>query len=485
MPDKIKVLYVASEAKPFIKSGGLADVAGSLPKELRRRGADVRLVIPKYKNINEKFLVNSEYVNTLDISLGWRRQKADVYRIASDEMTTYLIGSDYYFGRDGLYGYGDDHEKFAFFTKAAIECLMAVEFAPDIIHFNDWQTGLGCVYLKDIYRKFLLYKNVRTLYTIHNLQYQGVFPKDILESVDINGGYFVGDKLEFYGAVSFMKAGLTYADAINAVSPTYALEIQSPFFGYRLDGMLRSRKDSLYGILNGIDETENNPETDKRIRANYDAKDIKKGDFTGKTANKTSLQRELGLPVREDVPIISVISRLVDQKGMNILLEAMDGLLGMDVQLVILGTGDWNYEQALKTLAWRRPDKLSVNTMFNEDLSYRIYAASDMFLMPSLFEPCGLGQMIAMRYGAIPVVRKTGGLSDTVKHYDSHTRKGNGFVFEDYLASGILWAVGEALKYYHDKNEWKNIVSNAMTSDFSWRASADKYMELYKKLKES
>jgi len=479
---KPKILFVASEAAPYAKSGGLADVAGSLPRELRKLGIDARLILPKYRTVKEIFLKDARRIGSTDISLGWRRQSASILGVKAnpdDEEFTYLIENDYFFGRDGFYGYDDDFDRFAFFVKAAIESVMLIGFVPDIIHFNDWQTGLGCVYLKDIYHRFLAYENVKSLFTIHNLQYQGIFGREILNGIDINDGYFTADKLEFFGKVSFMKAGLTYADAISTVSETYAHEIRTPRFGYRLDGMLRSRAGTLHGILNGIDYNENDPYKDKRIFAHFSANDFAVGDFSGKAKNKIRLQKMLNLPIRDDVPMMAIISRLVDQKGLDIFAGAIGELLQRDIQLVVLGTGDYNYENMFKDLAWRHPDKISANICFNEDLAYKIYAASDMFLMPSLFEPCGLGQIIAMRYGSVPIVRKTGGLGDTVSHYDRETQKGNGFVFDHYMTSSLIWGIDEALSVYHDKEEWNKVVQNAAAQDFSWKASAKKYIELY------
>lgn len=474
----LKVLIVASEITPYAKSGGLGDVIGSLPKELKKYGVDVRVVFPKYRTINPNLLKNLDYIDSFPVLLGWRNQSASVYSIDAD-VPTYLIENDFYFGRDGFYGYGDDFERFAFFTKASIECLNKIDFIPDVIHFNDWQTGIGCVYVKDLFRKFIFCKNTKTLFTIHNLQYQGVFNRSVLGEVGLNDGYATDDKLEFYSNVSFMKAGLTYADAISTVSDTYSKEIQTPGYGYYMDGMLRARKDDLYGILNGIDEVANDPATDKRLYEPFDIHNL-----VGKKNNKRALQAQLNLPQR-DVPIISIISRLVDQKGLDLIAVAMEELISKDIQLVILGTGDGRYEHMFSHMAWRVPDKVSANIFFSEDLAQKIYASSDMFLMPSLFEPCGLGQLFAMRYGTVPIVRNTGGLADTVTHYDAETNTGNGFVFQDYDAYGMMWAVNEALQAYNQgEAHWNRIVKNAMSCDFSWKKSAEQYIELYQKLKD-
>ncbi|MDR2903309.1 MAG: glycogen synthase GlgA [Clostridiales bacterium] len=474
--NRLRVLIVATEVSPYAKSGGLGDVAGSLPKELLRNGVDVRVVMPKYRTIREEYLKNCQYIHSFELHLDWRRQSASIFQLDSD-VPTYLIENDYYFGRDGFYGYGDDFERFAFFSKAAVEFLGIVGFKPDIMHFNDWQTGLAPIYLNDQYKKFLFYSDIKTLYTIHNLQYQGVFGRDILGHVDLNDGYFCGGQLEFHGNVSYMKAGLSYADHISTVSETYAREIQTPAFGYGLDGALRYRANALSGILNGIDYDANNPETDKRLYFNFNSESLE-----NKRKNKIELQKALHLPERADVPMFSVISRLVDQKGLDLIAQCMDELMSKDIQFVLLGTGDGRYEHLFRYMAQRYPDKVSANIMFNEDLAQKIYASSDLFLMPSLFEPCGLGQIIAMRYGTVPVVRKTGGLADTVSHYNRETKEGNGFLFEDYLASGLMWAVNQALDAYYS-DEWDNVVKNALASDFSWKKSAEKYIELYQSLK--
>jgi len=473
----LKVLFVSAEVSPYAKSGGLGDVAGALPKELRKQGVDVRVVLPKYRTIKPELLTNPQYLNSFEVMLDWRQQSASIFSIDAD-VPTYLIENDYYFGRDGFYGYGDDHERFAFFSKAAIEMLNAIDFCPDVIHFNDWQTGLGCIYLKDVYKKFLFFSKMKTLFTIHNLQYQGVFGREILSNIELNHGYFVNDKVEFHGNVSLMKAGLTYADALSTVSESYAQEIQSPQYGYGLDGILRSRAHQLFGILNGIDTADYNPETDKNIFAPYSA-----AKPANKAANKAALQKQLGLPVRPDVPMFGIISRLVDQKGFDLITDVMEEFVNKDIQLVILGTGDGRYEHLFRHMAWRCPEKVSANILFNEELARRIYAASDFFLMPSLFEPCGLGQIMAMRYGAIPIVRRTGGLADTVRPYDWATGEGTGFAFNDYLQSGLMWAINEALSAYYHENAMPKLVSNTMNEDFSWTRSAAAYIDLYEKLK--
>lgn len=473
----LKVLVVASEVSPYAKSGGLGDVTGSLPKALKARGVDVRVVFPKYRTIKENLLTSCEYLSSFNVTLDWRVQKADIYTIKSAEVPTYMIGNDYYFGRGGFYGYGDDNERFAFFCKASIEFLDYVDFVPDVIHCNDWQTGPISIYVKDMYSKLKIFSNIKTLYTIHNIQYQGIFTRDTLRMMDLNDGYFVNDKMEFYNMVNFMKAGLLYSDMITTVSETYAKEIQTAQYAYGLEGVLQCRSQYLRGIVNGIDYSVNNPATSTKIYKNYDVNSLE-----DKVLNKTGLQAELGLPVREDVPVLAIISRLVDQKGINLVLQAANELLYKDVQLVVLGTGDSHYENIFKDLSYRYPDKVSANILFDDTLAQKIYAGADIFLMPSLFEPCGLGQLFAMSYGTIPVARATGGIIDTVKCFDPETNEGTGILFNDYDCGGLMWGINEALNVYYDKEKWHALMKNAISERFSWDRSAEKYIELYKEI---
>ena len=481
----MKILFVASEVRPYSQSGGLGDVAGSLPKALRAHGVDVRVVFPKYGNIPASRLEGIKYVSSIYTHLSWREQGASIYTIPpqnDNDVQVYMIENDYYFGRDGYYGYGDDFERFAFFSKVSLEFLTKINFKPDIIHFNDWQTGLGCTYLRDIYKGFTFYKDMKSLFTIHNLRYQGSFGREILWSVGLNDGYYTGGDLEFYGNVSLLKAGVIHADAVSTVSETYAKEIQTFAFGYGMDGLLYKRgqeEGRLFGIVNGIDTVQHNPAVDPRIFVNYDITNA----CEKKAENKKGLQAQLGLP-ELDVPMLGVISRLTNQKGFDIISVALDEILSKDIQFVVLGTGEGRYEELFRNYAYRYPDKLSAQIVYNDQLAQRIYASSDIFLMPSIYEPCGLCQMFAMRYGTIPVVRKTGGLADTVRHFSPENHEGNGFVFEDFVASGLMWALKQALGYYNTPH-WPLIVKNAMSCDFSWDRSAKAYVELYKWLVES
>ena len=479
--EPLRVLLVATEVNPYSKTGGLGDVAGSLPKALRDRDVDIRVVLPKYKTIPEELITDAKLLSTFTVHLSWRAQEAKIYMLDEygDGASVYFIENDFYFARDSYYGYGDDFERFAFFSKATVEMLSHVGFQADILHFNDWHTGLGPTYLRDVYRGFTYYSKIKSLFTIHNLHYQGVFGREILWNVGLNDGYFTGGDLEFFGNISYLKAGILHADAVSTVSETYAAEIQTPSYGYGMDGLLRKRgmfEGNLYGITNGIDTESNNPETDPRIYVNFNADSLDK-----KKENKNKLQEELGLPVC-DAPIISMVSRLVEQKGLDILSLVMEELMSMDIQIVVLGTGDGRYESMFKHYAYRFPDKVSANIMFDATRAQRIYAASDMFLMPSVYEPCGLGQLFAMRYGTIPIVRKTGGLADTVFHFNWDKETGNGFAFEDYVASALMWAIKEAVHVYNHPEKWEKIIRNAIGCDFSWHKAADQYIDVYNKI---
>ena len=473
--EKLKILIVSSEAAPFVKSGGLGDVVGSLPKALRKLGADVRVVIPKFRKIKNENYIDVEYLGCFDVKLGWRTQKAGVL-FKNGEVPTYFIENDFYFGRDELYGYDDDNERFAFFSKAVLDMLPFADFVPDIIHCNDWQTGPVPMLLRETYKKITYLKDIKTIYTIHNLQYQGNFDPSSMEMLDLPWYLYDNGTVEFYGRMSYMKAGLVYADIISTVSETYADEIQTEEYGYGFDGIIRAGKDRLRGIINGIDYETNNPETDKRIDVNYSADNAE-----AKKENKRLLQERLGLEQR-DVPMICMISRLADQKGLDILANAMERLMQNDIQFVILGTGEKRYEDMFRYYENRWKGRFCSCIMFDDTLAQKIYASGDMFLMPSRFEPCGLGQMFSLRYGTVPVVRKTGGLADSVEQFNRETGTGNGFLFETYDAEGILWAVGEALKIYTDTDKWNSRVKNCMNTKLSWSDSAEKYMELYKEM---
>ena len=482
-----KVLIAAAEAVPFAKTGGLGDVIGSLPKELIKQGVDARVIMPNYQDIPEGFKSQMVFKNHFFVQVGWRQQYCGILEFVYEGVTFYFADNEYYFKRHGFYGYGDDAERFGFFCRAVLEALDKIDFMPDIIHCHDWHTGMISALLDAHYREKPKYKKIKTLFTIHNLKYQGVFSQDILHDIlSLDWKYFTPEGVEFHKAVNFMKGGLAYADMISTVSRTYAKEIQDPYFGEELDGFLRKRQNRLVGIVNGIDYAVYNPATDKLISSTYDVDTLEK-----KKQNKIELQARLGLPVREDVPVIAIVSRLVSAKGLDLVERMFQDLVkkvaisGNDtynIQLVVLGTGEARYENFFKYMAWQYPGKVSANIMFDEDLAHQIYAGADMFLMPSLYEPCGIGQLIAMRYGCLPIVREIGGLRDTVRSYNQEICEGNGFTFVNYNAHEMADTINWALKTFQDKECWNKIVKNAMQSDYSWQKSAKEYKEMYQKL---
>ncbi|AEG60812.1 glycogen synthase GlgA [Desulforamulus ruminis] len=474
----MKVLFVASEGVPFVKTGGLADVIGSLPRELRKQGLDVRVVLPKYGDIPDHFKQAMVTVKELTVPLGWRKQYCGVQELIFEGVPFYFIDNEYYFNRPGLYDHGDEAERFAFFCRAVLEALPHLDFVPDILHCHDWHTGMVSVFLKAHYGTDPFYQRLRTVFTIHNLNYQGVFPGEILgDLLGLGQEYFTPEGIEFYDQVNFMKGGIHYSDLITTVSETYAREIQMPYYGEKLDGSLKQRSERLQGIVNGIDYERYDPWTDPFISKNYHGKAPAK-----KRENKKALQSCFQLPQRADVPVLALVSRLVGHKGLDLLAHILEELLALDVQMVILGTGEQKYEAFFRSVAGNYPDKLAAWITFSEDLSHVIYAGADIFVMPSLTEPCGLGQIIALRYGCIPVVRETGGLMDTVEPYNEMTGEGNGFRFANYNAHDLLFTLKEAIDLYQQKKIWNKIVRNAMKSDFSWYKSALKYQNLYKML---
>lgn len=474
-----RILMVTSEASPFAKTGGLADVLGSLPLALNKQGADARVIMPKYGTIPQYLKDTITHICYIYVDIGWRHQYCGIEKAEYRGVTYYFIDNEYYFKRDHLYGDNDDGERFAFFCRAVLEALPRLDFIPDILHCHDWQSGMVPVLLEAQYRHRDLYRDIQTIFTIHNLKYQGIYGIDQMrEWFGLSDYYFTEDKLEFYHGASFMKGGLTYSRLLTTVSQTYAREILYPFFGERMEGLLKAREHELYGIVNGIDYDEFNPGTDKLIYQTYTKSDLK-----AKTANKTALQQELGLTVGEDIPMIGLISRLVDQKGLDLIACVFHEIMSENVQLVVLGTGDPKYEQLFSNAMKAYPGKVSANIRFDNTLAHRIYAASDFFLMPSLFEPCGLGQLISLRYGTLPIVRETGGLKDTVISYNEFTGEGNGFSFANYNAHDMLFTIRRALEIYKRKTICNKLIKAAMSCDYSWLSSAGKYLELYDKLK--
>jgi starch synthase len=481
---KLRVLMVAAEAVPFAKSGGLADVLGSLPVSLKQAGVDVRIIMPEYRRIYLKYAGRSELTGTIRVPAGETPQTASVREyITPDGIPVYFIGHEGYYHRSGMYGtlrgdFEDNDERFIFFSRAVFETVKMLKWQPDIIHCHDWHAGLVPVYLKRFYQGQKLFAGTRSVMTVHNLAYQGRFPGVRFPKSGLPWSDFTSETLEFYGDVNFLKGGLIFADAVTTVSPTYSREILSAQQGCGVEGVLRSREKDLHGILNGIDMETWNPETDSQIPANFSARTIAR-----KARNTEALKRSAGLyfPGIHAIPLLGMITRLAEQKGLDLLMERLDDLMHLDIQLIILGDGDDRYRRMLIDAARRYQGKLLVDTAFNESRARFIYAGSDMFLMPSRYEPCGLGQMIAMRYGTVPIVHKTGGLADTVTPFNPKTGEGTGFVFDRYESTALSWGVSTAVELFQKKKLWRTIVENAMRQEFSWQHSVKEYMVLYRK----
>jgi len=476
----MKILFAASECMPFVKTGGLADVIGALPREICKKGADIRVILPLYKAIDSAYRARMEHVLYFYINLGWRRQYVGIEKLEKDGVTYYFVDNEQYFGRDYIYGLGgDEGERYVFFCKAVLEAMPRLDFIPDVLHCHDWQTGMMIALYKSQYKDLPLYGGIKTVFTVHNLQYQGLFDiKETEELLALGDWAYTPDNLEFYGKCSFMKGGLVFADRITTVSPTYAEEILSPYYGERLDGLLRSRQNALQGILNGIDTVEYNPENDTLIEKNYTA-----ATFEDKKFNKAALQKELGLQEDPDCPLIGMVGRLSGQKGLDLVERVLDDIMATGAQVVVLGMGDSKYMDLFGWAQWKYAGKLAACFQMNHALSHRIYSAADMFLMPSMFEPCGLSQMIALRYGTLPITRETGGLRDTVLAYNPANGEGNGFTFFNYNAHDMLHVIEEAVHMYHtDRDTFTSIAKRAMTGEYGWDKSAAKYVEMYEKL---
>lgn len=476
---KMQIVFASAECAPFVKTGGLGDVAGSLPAALVRAGAEVIVMVPKYATIKDENKAQMEHFSDFYVSLGWRNEYCGLEKLEHDGVTYMFIDNERYFARDYPYGFFDDGERFAFFSKAITESLqhLPAGFECDILHCNDWQTALAPVFLREFYQGLPLYDRVKTVFSIHNVAFQGQFSDTVME--DILGVAHIpaaASQLRCDAcSVNYMLGALRYADAITTVSPTYANEIQTPEFGEGLDGVLRERSYALQGILNGIDVAGFDPATDKRIAANYTVEDR-----SGKAVCKAKLQEELGLEVRDDRPLMVMVTRLTRQKGMDLVMYALDRILAGGVQVAVLGTGDRDYEDGLRYFQDKYPGTMAARIEFDPALSQRMYAAADMFLMPSKFEPCGLSQIIAMRYGTLPIVRETGGLKDTVQPYNEFTGEGTGFSFSNFNGDEMGDAVFRAARLFWDNREaWDQLVTQAMSQDFSWTRSADKYLDLY------
>lgn len=490
MQGKLKILFVSSEVSPFSKTGGLGDVSGALPKIIKELNHDIRIVMPKYGVINERRYVLREVIRLKEIKVpvGGDTAIANVKSsfLPNSKVQIYFVGNKEYFNRDGFYvdpetnkDFPDNAERFSFFSRSTAEILKKLHWQPDIIHCNDWQTALIPYYLKTIYNNDSFFNSTKTLLTIHNLAFQGVFDKSKLPLLNISPEKFIkGHEAEFWGKMNFLKAGIVYSDLINTVSKTYAKEIQtSEEFGFGLQNYLQKRSKDIYGIVNGIDYSEWNPETDENIPHRYSSNNLSE-----KMENKKALLASQGLKFNEKTPLIGIISRLTDQKGFDIFVEAIKTLMKMNVQFVILGIGETKYHDFLKKSAEKYPGKLALNLKFDNELAHQIEAGSDIFLMPSRFEPCGLNQIYSLKYGTIPIVRETGGLADTIKNYSSENDRGYGFVFNEHTAEELIKTVKETIKVFQHDAVWKKLMVRAMKLDFSWNKAGEKYIELYNKL---
>lgn len=477
-----KILFATSEAVPFIKTGGLADVTGSLPRYFDKDEYDVRIILPKYACMDEKWKGQLHFLCHFYVHLSWREQYVGIFETKYEGITYYLVDNEFYFAGDRPYhNIYEDVEKFAYFSKAVLEALPYLDFCPDVIHCHDWQTGLIPVFLRTLYGDEPYYAGIKTVFSIHNLKFQGRWTLPAV--MDITGlpeQIFTSDKLESYGEANYLKGGIVYGDAVTTVSPTYAYEITTPEGGEGLDGLLYACRNKLYGILNGIDDAEYNPKTDPFIEAQYDSRNVQQG----KAKNKAKLQQMMGLEENESIFLLGMVSRMTDQKGFDLIAYVMDEMLAKEkIQFIAVGTGEDRYQDMLHYFAGKYPGRVSVTIGYSESLAHQVYASCDGFLMPSLFEPCGLSQLMSLRYGTVPIVRETGGLKDTVVAYNEYTKEGTGFSFANYNAHEMLRTIQYALSVYYGKRaDWKQLVEQGMQEDFSWRKSAKKYEDLYQKI---
>ena len=477
---EIKVLFAAFEAAPFIKTGGLGDVAGSLPNYLNEDGVHVRVIMPLFSTIKQEYREKMTKVSEFYVPFGWRNQYLGVYKLLHDKTIFYFLDNEYYFKRDKAYGYFDDGERIAFFSKALLEALVHISFSPQILHLNDWHTALSAVYLREMYQELEKFRNIKTIFTIHNLKFQGKFdPKMIADPLDLERYPNARRQLLERNAVNFMRGAINYADYITTVSPTYANEVKNSFYGEGLQDLFIRRESSFRGIINGIDYRTYNPLTDKNIVSKYNINLLDK-----KYPNKIELQKELGLNVDENVCMVGIVSRMTEQKGFDLICTIFEEMINtMNIQFVLLGTGDGKYEDSFRYFENKYRGRVSSSICFSEERSRRIYAASDLFLVPSIFEPCGLSQLIAMRYLALPIVRETGGLKDTVEPYNMYTKEGTGFSFCNINAHELLYTIRNAVTlYYDDRETFNTLIKNASNKNFSWVKSASEYKKLYKEL---
>ena len=474
----MNILFAVSECAPFIKSGGLADVAGALPKELNKQGFDVRVVLPLYGQIADEFKSKMWFKQAIAVRLGWREVHCGIFDLIHDGIHYYFIDNEFYFNRGWLYGHDDDGERYSFFSRAVLDIIPHIDFVPNVIHSHDWHTGMVGYLLKEQFQFNPLYQNIKSMFTIHNIQFQGIFPRSVMHDLLMfDDSHFHPDRLEFFGGtINFMKAGLIAAYKITTVSETYKYEIQDPFFGYQLDGLLSGLEYKTAGIVNGIDTSVYHPAVDVHIAKNYDVATIEK-----KAVNKKALQTEFGLPARGDVPIVAMITRLSEQKGLSLVKRVFDELINRDVQFILLGSGEEEFESFFAHMEHTYPEKVRAYIGFNEAIAHRIYAGADLFLMPSLFEPCGLSQLISMAYGTLPLVRETGGLKDTVEPFNEFDNTGTGFTFANYNAHEMLEVYHWALDFY-GTDAWTGLIQRAMTTDFSWERSASSYGQIYREI---
>ncbi len=473
----MKILFVASECVPFIKTGGLADVVGALTPVLAKQGNDVRVILPLYAAVPKQYVDQLKHVLDFEVQLGWRKQYCGIEMLEKDGVKFYFVDNKFYFGRPYIYGMGgDEYERYGFFCRGVLNALPLLDFQPDVIHAHDWQAGMVPALLKIQYAHLPFYANIKTIFTIHNLQYQGVFGiREVQDVLGLGDSLWTDDKLECYGCANFMKAALVYSDIITTVSPSYSEEIQTAYYGERLDGLLRARKHEVFGVLNGIDMVDYDPSIDTRIPQTYTVNDL-----SGKAKCKEALQQKLGLDVDPSIPIIGMVGRLSNQKGLDLVDYIIGDLMNEKVQLVVLGMGESRYVNLFSWAEGEFKGKVAARFAMDHILAHQIYAGCDMFLMPSQFEPCGLSQLIALRYGTVPIVRETGGLRDTVLSYNEYTGDGNGFTFFNYNANDMFNVIKRAMDYYtNHKDVWYKLQQRGMTGDYSWTNSAGKYMELY------
>ncbi len=476
----MKILFASPEVAPFIKTGGLADVAGSLPQALAKEGHEVKVILPLYEGIGQEWRSKMTFLKYFNVTLSWRQVYCGVFELERDGVTYWFVDNEYYFKRFQIYGHFDDCERFAYFSRAVIETPGQLDWAPDIIHCNDWQTALVPVYLLEEKYRIPQLANAKSVFTIHNIEYQGRYGEQVLKDViGLDASYFNEGMLAYFGDVNLMKGAIMASNFVTTVSPTYAQELRTPFYAKGLDGVINQQAGKIEGILNGIDMELYDPAANPGLAANFTPKSLVKG----KNECKLALQKAVGLQENVDVPIIACVSRLVGHKGFSLVTDVLHEIMGLDVQMVVLGTGDWQYEEAFRHAQSQYPGRFAAQLTYSAPLSTMIYAGADIFLMPSISEPCGLSQIIAMRFGTVPVVRETGGLKDTVTPYNKFTGEGRGFTFSNINAGDMMWVLREAVDLYHNnKKAWRGLQKAGMTADFSWTNSAKQYLDIYQRI---